>query len=111
MSGTEKKAASSVAVYLRLLSYVKPYVGLFAISILGFAIFSSTQPMLGYILKFFVDGLSNPDASLFGEAAWVVEHAPWLAELRLLQAVPLLIVVIAIWQGVGSFLGNYFLAI
>ena len=110
MSGTEKKPASSVAVYLRLLSYVKPYVGLFAISILGFAIFSSTQPMLGYILKFFVDGLSDPNASLFGEAAWVVEHAPWLAELRLLQAVPLLIVVIAIWQGVGSFLGNYFLA-
>ena len=31
MSGTEKKAASSVAVYLRLLSYVKPYIGLFAI--------------------------------------------------------------------------------
>jgi subfamily B ATP-binding cassette protein MsbA len=51
---------SSLKVYLRLLRYVLPYWGLFAISILGFLIFPSTQPMLGYILKFFVDGLNNP---------------------------------------------------
>lgn len=101
---------SSLKVYLRLLKYVLPYWGLFAISLLGFVIFASTQPMLGYMLKYFVDGLSNPDASLFVSGAWLVEHAPWLAHLKLLQAVPLLIVLIALWQGVGSFLGNYFLA-
>ncbi len=109
MSDTAPKPPSSLAIYLRLLSYVKPYVGLFMISIVGFAIFSSTQPMLGYMLKFFVDGLSNPDASLFAEVPWLSE-VPWLADLRLLQAVPMLIVLIAIWQGIGSFLGNYFLA-
>ena len=38
---------SSLKVYLRLLRYVLPYWGLFAISILGFLIFASTQPMLG----------------------------------------------------------------
>ena len=97
-------------VYLRLLRYVIPYAGLFAISLFGFLIFASTQPMLGYMLKFFVDGLNNPDAGLFAEVAWVVEHAPRLAELKLLHAVPLLIVFIALLQGVGSFLGNYFLA-
>lgn len=101
---------SSLKVYLRLLRYVLPYWGLFAISLLGFLIFASTQPMLGYMLKFFVDGLSNPDAGLFAEVPWVVEHAPWVAQLKLLQAVPLLIVLIALWQGVGSFLGNYYLA-
>jgi len=101
---------SSMKVYLRLLRYVIPYTGLFAISLLGFLIFASTQPMLGYMLKFFVDGLNNPDAGLFAEVAWVVEHAPMLAELKLLHAVPLLIVFIALLQGVGSFLGNYFLA-
>ncbi|VXC14985.1 Lipid A export ATP-binding/permease protein MsbA [Pseudomonas sp. 8Z] len=101
---------SSVKVYLRLLRYVVPYWGLFAISISGFLIFASTQPMMGYILKYFVDGLSNPEASLFAGAPWLLEHAPWLAHLKLLQAVPLLIVLIALWQGVGSFLGNYFLA-
>ncbi len=60
--------------------------------------------MLGYVLKYFVDGLANPDAVLF-------PSIPWLADVRLLQAVPLLIVVIALWQGgVGSFLGNFYLA-
>ncbi len=101
---------SSLKVYLRLLRYVVPYWGLFAISVVGFLIFASTQPMLGYILKYFVDGLSNPEGSLFAGAPWLLEHAPWLAQLKLLQAVPLLIVLIALWQGVGSFLGNYYLA-
>ena len=94
---------SSLKIYLRLLSYVRPYVGLFLLSILGFLIFASTQPMLGYILKYFVDGLSNPDAVLF-------PTVPYLRDLRLLQVVPILIVLIAAWQGLGSFLGNYFLA-
>lgn len=94
---------SSVRIYLRLLSYVRPYIGLFLLSIVGFLIFASTQPMLGYILKYFVDGLSNPDAVLF-------PNVPYLRDMRLLQTVPILIVLIAAWQGLGSFLGNYFLA-
>ena len=100
---------SSLKVYLRLLKYVVPYWGLFAISILGFLIFASTQPMLGYMLKFFVDGLSNPDAGFFSSVPYL-KDITWLAELKLLQAVPLLIVLIALWQGLGSYLGNYFLA-
>ncbi|WP_246889844.1 hypothetical protein, partial [Pseudomonas protegens] len=47
---------SSLKIYFRLLGYVRPYIGLFLISIVGFLIFASTQPMLGYILKYFVDG-------------------------------------------------------
>ncbi|MFL1583336.1 lipid A export permease/ATP-binding protein MsbA [Stutzerimonas stutzeri] len=100
---------SSVTVYLRLLRYVLPYWGLFAISLAGFLIFASTQPMLGYMLKFFVDGLNNPEASFFGQVPYLQEHS-WLAELKLLQAVPLLIIFIALMQGIGSFLGNFFLA-
>ncbi len=94
---------SSLKIYFRLLSYVKPYAGLFMLSIVGFLIFASTQPMLGYILKYFVDGLSNPEAVLF-------PSVPLLRDLQLLQAVPLLIILIAAWQGLGSFLGNYLLA-
>ncbi|OLS61067.1 lipid A export permease/ATP-binding protein MsbA [Pseudomonas putida] len=94
---------SSMKIYFRLLGYVRPYIGLFLLSIVGFLIFASTQPMLGYILKYFVDGLSNPEAVLF-------PSVPYLRDLQLLQAVPLLIILIAAWQGLGSFLGNYFLA-
>ncbi|MFP6849777.1 MAG: lipid A export permease/ATP-binding protein MsbA [Pseudomonas sp.] len=105
MSGkaASQDSSSSLKIYLRLLSYIRPYLGFFALSILGFLIFASTQPMLGYILKYFVDGLSNPDATLF-------PSVPYLRDLQLVQAVPLLIVLIAFWQGVGSYLGNYFLA-
>lgn len=56
---------SSLKIYFRLLGYVKPYIGMFLLSIVGFLIFASTQPMLAGILKYFVDGLSNPDAALF----------------------------------------------
>ncbi|GAB7530770.1 lipid A export permease/ATP-binding protein MsbA [Pseudomonas sp. 3A(2025)] len=103
MATSESSAPSSVKIYLRLLTYVRPYVGIFLLSIVGFVIFASTQPMLAGILKYFVDGLSNPEVVLF-------PNVPYLNKLQLLQAVPLLIVLIAAWQGLGSFLGNYFLA-
>ncbi|MFT0212567.1 lipid A export permease/ATP-binding protein MsbA [Pseudomonas sp. F1_0610] len=95
--------ASSLKIYFRLLTYVKPYIFFFVISIVGFLIFASAQPMLAYILKYFVDGLSDPSAALFKDILW-------MPQVQLLQAVPLLIVFIAIWQGIGTFLGNFFLA-
>lgn len=103
---TESSGASSpssLKIYFRLLGYVRPYVGLFLLSIVGFLIFASTQPMLGYILKYFVDGLSNPAASLF-------PNVPYLRDMQLMHTVPVLIILIAAWQGLGSYLGNYFLA-
>lgn len=94
---------SSLKIYFRLLGYVRPYIGLFMLSIVGFLIFASTQPMLGYVLKYFVDGLSNPEAVLF-------PSIPYLRDLSLMHAVPLLIILIAVWQGAGSFLSNFFLS-
>lgn len=99
----QSSTTSGVKIYFRLLGYIKPYIGMFIISIVGFLIFASTSPMLGYVLKYFVDGLANPEAVLF-------PNVPWLADVRLLQAVPLLIILIALWQGIGSFLGNFYLA-
>jgi subfamily B ATP-binding cassette protein MsbA len=86
-----------------LLRYVLPYWGWFALSLVGFLLFAATQPMLGGILKYFIDGLVTPDAALF-------PNIPVLSGLRLLYAVPLLIVLISFCQGMGSFLGNFFLS-
>jgi subfamily B ATP-binding cassette protein MsbA len=102
MSSVDAPAVSSLKTYFRLLGYVRPYVGLFAVSIIGYIIFASSQPMLAGVLKSFVDGLASPDAAFSG--------VPWLEGLPLMHAVPLLIVLIAAWQGLGSYLGNYFLA-
>src|SRR5450830_1329976 len=105
MSDAPPKAdqESSLKIYFRLLGYVKPYIGMFVLSIVGFVIFASTQPMLAGILKYFVDGLSNPDVVF-------LPNIPLFKDLKLLMAVPLLIILIAAWQGLGSFLGNYYLA-
>ena len=51
---------SSLRIYLRLLSYLRPMLGWFAVSLIGFIIFASAQPMLAGVLKYFVDGLTLP---------------------------------------------------
>ena len=103
MSSPDTHATSSLSIYFRLLGYVKPYAGLFATSILGYVIFASSQPMLAAVLKYFVDGLVDPQAATLG-------NIPPLRGLQMMHAVPLLVVLIALWQGIGSYLGNFFLA-
>lgn len=93
----DSKQQSSLKVYLRLLKYVLPYWAAFAVSIVGFLLFASSQPMLAHMLKLFLDGLQHPEgAMLFG--------------VSVILGVPILIVLIALYQGIGSFLGNYYLA-
>lgn len=103
MRSTKSSTASSLAVYLRLLRYVRPYAGLFAISLLGYIIFASSQPMLAGVLKYFVDGLVNPRQT-------ISESIPLIGGLQLMHAVPVTIVLIALWQGIGSYLGSYYIA-
>lgn len=100
---SQPASASSLKIYLRLLGHVRPFVGLFAISLVGYMIFASSQPMMAAILKYFVDGLTDPSAT-------VLRDIPLLGNLQLMYAVPLMLVAVAAWQGVGSYLGNYYLA-
>jgi ATP-binding cassette, subfamily B, bacterial MsbA len=94
---------SSIKIYFRLLTYLRPFVFPFGISIFGYLIFASSQPMLAAILKYFVDGLTAPTT--------VTEHhLPLLGPVQLIYGVPILVVLISAWQGLGSFLGNYYLA-
>lgn len=97
-------SVTSLKIYLRLLSYLKPLAGLFLTSIAGYVIFSSSQPMMAGILKFFVDGLSGPSTQR--------HNMPFRSSARWSRyyGIPLLLVLIIVWQGLGSFLGNYYLA-
>ncbi len=88
---------SSLRIYVRLLNYVKPYWVPFAISIVGFVIFASSQPAMAWMLKYFVDGLTDGSSGQF-------------FGVPLLWGFPLFIILVAFYQGVGSFLGNYYLA-
>ena len=103
MSEPAPSTASSLKIYLRLLSHLKPFVGLFLTSIFGYILFSSSQPMMAGILKYFVDGLTASPAS-------PTYDFPLIGTMELIYGVPLLLVLAITWQGVGSFIGNYYLA-
>ena len=99
----DSKSDSSLKIYFRLLGYLRPFIGTFAISLLGFVIFASAQPMQASVLKFFVDGLTDPNTSTFHDI-------PMIGNLDLAYGVPLLLIVIIFWQSIGSYFGNYYLS-
>lgn len=82
---------ASLKVYLRLLAYIKPYWGLFAISVLGFVIYSASQPAMAqfmeYLLNFIEDQARGP---AYMPAA--------------------IIMGIVLVRSAGAFLGNYFIS-
>lgn len=102
MAQNGRKQVSSLKIYFRLLGYLRPFIGLFAISIVGYVIFASSQPMMAVVLKYFVDGLTTPEAA--------THVLPMIGNVELTYGVPILLVMIITWQGIGSFLGNYYLA-
>ena len=97
-----QSSLSSFKLYMRLLSYMKRYWLMFGVSMVGYIIFASTQPMLAGLLKYFVDGLADPQAAAV--------DLPLAGDVHLLYGVPLALLMITVWQGIGSFLGGYYLA-
>lgn len=75
-------------VYKRLLSYVRPFSGIFAISLLGFLIFAITTPATAAWLGWTIDQIEsrNPDARIIS---------------------PMLCVLIVLVRGIGGFMGGY----
>ena len=97
--------ASGLQVYMRLLSYVKPYMGYFFLSIVGLAIVALSQPLFAKLLEYFVDALE-------GKQIGLIQQLPWLADMAIpaFWLVPGLMVLMALVRGLGSFVGNYFIA-
>jgi subfamily B ATP-binding cassette protein MsbA len=83
-------ASSGLKTYLRLLTYVRPYVSPFLVSVVGYMLFAWTMPAFAKLIEWFVEGLSGDEKYLY--------------------YVPMLAVAIALFRGIGFYLGNYFLA-
>ena len=81
-------------LYKRLLSYLRPYIPLFIISILGFATFAVASPFLAHIMGMIEVSVNRPEP---------VESDRIMIPLLLLGAFAL--------RGVGTFFGNYYLAV
>lgn len=87
----KKSTNAGIQIYKRLLGYVKPYRGLFAISMLGFSIYSGTQSALVVLIRHIVDTLQT-------------ETREGMFYL------PLFFMGVFVAQGIGTYLGGYFLA-
>src|SRR5690554_6064016 len=82
---------SDTRIYLQLLTYVRPYVFIFALSILGFLVFAASQPALAQVMEMLINAIESGDA-----------------DQRVI--IPLLMMGIFAVRGIGSFVGNYFIA-
>src|SRR5688572_11438444 len=52
----EPLAPSSLQLYTRLLSYVRPYVKVFALAVLGMILTAATEPLFPALIKPLLDG-------------------------------------------------------
>ncbi len=88
MQALQPAELSNLKVYSRLLTYTKRYWVAFAIGVVGFVIYASTQWVWAELIKYIVSALEKRD-----------EHAKnWIA---------LSIAAIFLVRGIGSFLGSY----
>ncbi|WP_083385552.1 lipid A export permease/ATP-binding protein MsbA [Methylomonas sp. LWB] len=78
-------------VYQRLMRFVLPYWRMFLVSAFGFAIYAATEPALAMIVQRIIDSFNREDRTG-------------------IEYLPLLFVGLFLVRGVGSFLGNYYLA-
>lgn len=90
MNSTSTSTATA-KVYKRLLTYVKPHRGLFVISIIGFLIYSSTQPLFATMVQQIIDTLQAKSREK-------------------MYYLPLFFSGLVVLRGIGNYLGNYFLA-
>jgi subfamily B ATP-binding cassette protein MsbA len=87
----KKTPKASAQIYRRLLTYVRPHRGLFAISIFGFLLYSGTQTLFAALIKHIIDTLQTESR----EGMYFL---------------PLLFIGLIVVHGIGAYLGNYFLA-
>ncbi len=87
----KSKIKSGMDIYKRLLNYIRPHWKLFVVSIFGYLIYAATQPAFAAIIKHIIDTLQT-------DSRQGVEY------------LPLLFVGLIFIRGIGSYLGNYFLA-
>jgi len=87
----KENKSEGFAVYKQLLTYLVPNRGLFLISILGFLVYSSTQPLFAKLIQVIIDALQSSTR----------EDIMWM---------PLLFSGLIVIRGMAAFIGNYFLA-
>lgn len=100
-------------LYLRLLRYVVPYWFIFALSILGYIVYSLGSVAFADLMQFLIDALNGADSAESGIVAGIVYKlfpSPDMGSLEFARvAVPLAAIFLAFFRAMGFFVGTYFL--
>lgn len=94
LPGSSISKLSSIALYRRLLAYLKPLWLMFLVSIVGFAIYAACSAWFADLIRQLIDTIDS-GGSLQPEE-------------RL--KIPLTLLILIICRGIGGFLGSYFMA-
>ncbi|WP_010115495.1 lipid A export permease/ATP-binding protein MsbA [Acinetobacter sp. P8-3-8] len=79
-------------VYVRLLSYLKPYWGIALLVVVGFGINAATEVSVAKLLKYIIDAIQSGNRA----------DLDWF---------PALIILLIFFRGLGLFMGGYFTAV
>ncbi|GAB3272217.1 lipid A export permease/ATP-binding protein MsbA [Parahaliea aestuarii] len=105
---------SDWALYRRLLRYVLPYWYFFAISIVGYIIYSLGNVLLADMMQFLLDSLGDSksvDQGIIGGLAYRLADPGDMSALEFARiAVPIAAIVLAFTRAMGYFVGTYFMS-
>jgi len=90
-NATKQGTASSVRVYLRLMTYVKPYVGIFFLSVLGYSLSAYYSAQFIHLLETLIKNVTPNESN-----ARIV--------------IPLQVIGYTLMRSLGAFIGTYCLA-
>ena len=90
MKPPPRLVTDAAVTYRRLLGYARPHWGMFMIGVLGMIMYAAVSPFIAWFIKRFLN------------AAFLSKN------LEVLKYVPLGLIVLFMFRGIGDFLSNYF---
>lgn len=100
-------------LYGRLVRYVLPYWWVFALSLVGYIVYSAGNVLLADMMQFLLDALNDSDAAdsgLVSRFAYGLFYEPGMDRLEFTRlAFPICLVLLAFLRSMGFFVGTYFM--
>jgi subfamily B ATP-binding cassette protein MsbA len=108
-----RNTMSDWQLYGRLVRYVLPYWWVFALSLLGYIVYSAGNVLLADMMQFLLDALNDSDAAdsgLVSRFAYDLFYEPGMDRLEFTRlAFPICLVLLAFVRSMGFFVGTYFM--
>ncbi len=112
-SPARARQASDWQLYGRLLRYVLPYWWVFALSLVGYVVYSLGNVLLADMMQFLLDALNRSEAAdsgLVSRVAYRLFYEEGMDKLEFTRvAFPVSLVILAFIRSMGFFVGTYFM--